>query len=94
MDPQKQNAKGNYLIIVNRCEYSYIVNPFVLTNSLGFVRAQLKEYIITGPGGDCYKLYKTTERNWYDVENANPNAGIGLLRDLKLAIDTYETSNE
>ena len=77
-------------IVVNQRSYIYSVNPFVLTNALGFVRAVLKEYTITGTNGDTYKLYKTTERNWYDVVNANPAADKALLRLLKLEIDYLE----
>ena len=75
------------LITVNQQLYTYRVAPFVLTNTLGSIRATLKQYIITGPAGETYQLYKTTERNWYDVENANPGADKALLRSLKFEID-------
>lgn len=90
MEPTNSADGQLQTIVVNQRSYSYYISPFVLTNTLGFVRAVLKEYLVTGADGETYKLYKTTERNWYDVEDANPAADTVLLRLLKIEIDYQE----
>jgi hypothetical protein len=57
---------------------------------LGTITAILEEYLITNSAGEKYKLYKTKEGNWYDVEGANPGADFSVLRALKLAINSHE----
>ncbi|MEO5593302.1 MAG: hypothetical protein ABIR15_05905 [Chitinophagaceae bacterium] len=77
-------------VVVNQLVYSYQAKPFVLVNTLGFIRAVLTEYTVSGINGEMYKLYKTTEHNWYDIEDANPGAGSSLLGLLKVEIDSKE----
>ena len=86
------NHDNSHLPVVNGQQYFNSVVRFELTNSMGFSRTVLNEYQITGRNGEIYKLYKTTERNWYDIASANPLTAGPLLRLLKLEIDYLETA--
>ena len=40
------------------------------------------------------KLYKTTEGNWYDIEEVKPASEKKILRMLKSAIDAKENDTD
>lgn len=73
--------------------FQFEIFPFEMKNSLGKVVAILQEYIITrydsGFGPSTYKLYKTKEGNWYEIESENVNPD-KIIRDLKYAINSIE----
>jgi hypothetical protein len=77
----------NKFILAENKQYSYTVQPFELTNTLGAAVPVLDEYFITNSAGENYKLYKTHEGNWYDVADANTGVEKGVLLGLKLGID-------
>jgi len=52
--------------------------------------ATLFEYSISNNTSQNYKLYKTKEGNWYDIQEANPASEKTLLMTLKLAINSQE----
>ena len=70
--------------------YTYRTAPFAFTNSLGFVRATLRQYAVTGPAGENYFLYKTNDGSWYDIDDTNQEADTALLRALKTALELEE----
>ena len=79
------------ITIEDKTSYYYSVKPFELTNMLGNIAAILQEYNFTKKADHtnpiCFKLYKTKEGNWYNMEEVNPTANNSILRALKLAIN-------
>ena len=90
MENQTTEPGGECVIIINQCQYAYTIRPFEVTNSLGFVRAVLQEYLVKATDGHSYKLYRTTEGNWYDVDHANPVTDAAILLSLKMELDYTE----
>jgi hypothetical protein len=90
MKPELTNLTNNKLFLEQKGEYFYTVKPVEICNALGAVTAILEEYFITNSAGEKYKLYRTKEGNWYDVEGANSGADFTVLRALKLAINNHE----
>ncbi len=80
----------NLIKLEDTREYSYTIKPFQITNSLGAVVATLEEYSITNLAGEKYKLYKTTEGNWYDIPETNKVADKATIMSLKFAINSRE----
>ena len=81
------------IILDNNQSFHYTIHPFEMKNSLGKVIAVLQEYeiISSSPMLDqsLYKLYKTKEGNWYEIESVNSRPDI--IRELKSAIDSIES---
>ena len=88
----------NQIIIQDEEEYYYSVSPFEMTNALGSVVAILQEYTFSRMGSKTdlnpYKLYKTKEGNWYEINSTVPSLENNILRKLKNAIDMQETPVE
>lgn len=89
-----KNLFSNKIKLENGTEYYYNIKPYELTNALGNVIALLQQYHFS-PAGDSlttadYKLYKTKEGNWYDVEQTGVLMEKSILRMLKSAIDKKE----
>ncbi len=90
MAGQLIEVNENQMILEDNREYSYTIKPFEITNSLGAVVATLKEYSITNLAGEKYKLFKTTEGNWYDIPETNKAADKATIMSLKFAINSRE----
>lgn len=88
MEMDVKTAEIREIVLGDNSKFSYTVKQVELKNILGTLVAVLDEYLITSSSGEGYKLYKTKDGNWYDVETANPNGNNGILRVLKLALDT------
>ena len=88
----------NQIIIQDEEEYFYSVTPFEMTNALGSVVAILQEYTFKKINGTSelhpYKLYKTKEGNWYEINPSAPSLENNILRKLKTAIDMQENPVE
>lgn len=86
------------IIIQDEEEYFYTVSPYEMTNALGSVVAILQEYTFKKTDGTSelnpYKLYKTKEGNWYEINPSAPSPGNSILRKLKTAIDIQENPVE
>jgi len=87
----------NRIILEDNTEYLYSVNPFGLNNALGKTVAILEEYIFTkneeAADQPVFKLYKTKEGNWYDLNEINTYNEPRILRQLKTAIDLIENGS-
>jgi hypothetical protein len=92
-----KSSSGNEVILDDNTTYSYIIKPFELKNPLGNIVAVLKEYSFTNKddnGVACtFKLYKTKEENWYDLEENNSAPGKVLSMMLKGSIIEKEKNN-
>lgn len=88
----------NQIIVTDDEEYFYSVSPFEMTNVLGSVVAILQEYTFKKTDGTPepypYKLYKTKEGNWYEINPSAPSLENNILRKLKNAIDIQENPIE
>lgn len=72
--------------------FLYSIQPYELRNTLGAAVAILDEYIFTKKdGAETYKLYRTSEESWYDVNDQNAHAESSLLLALKNAVTSIET---
>ncbi|MGN6194701.1 MAG: hypothetical protein ACTHOB_07160 [Ginsengibacter sp.] len=84
-------------IFLDNQRFQFTIFPFEMKNSLGKVVAILQEYIITSDNNNfqqsSYKLYKTKEGNWYEIEpeDSKPDK---TIRELKVAINSIESGLE
>ncbi|MEO6837184.1 MAG: hypothetical protein ABI261_05580 [Ginsengibacter sp.] len=89
---------SNQINIQGEDEYFYSVSPYEMTNALGSVVAILQEYTFTRMGEkgelNSYKLYKTKEGNWYEINSTVLYPDNTILRKLKTAIDMQENPVE
>lgn len=77
-----KNLFGKEIILEDGTAYTYTVQPYEMKNALGAAVAVLDEYSFSKKGSlETYKLYRTSEGNWYDVGEENSS----ILRSLKLA---------
>lgn len=85
---------SNEIILADNKRFYYSIRPYEMENSLGKVIATLAEYIFTSSDGSdvtSYKLYKTKEGNWYEIESESINS-YAVIRELKSAIDSIKTT--
>lgn len=85
---------SNEIILDDNKRFHYSISPFEMKNSLGKVIATLSEYIFTSSNRSdvtSYKLYKTKEGNWYEIESESIKS-YTISRELKSAIDSIKTS--
>jgi hypothetical protein len=87
MEKELLSAEKKEIILEDGRHFSYTITPAEIANSLGAAVAVLDEYFITDSNGETYKLYKTNEGNWYEIEDVYTIANNSILRTLKLAID-------
>lgn len=96
--PTMTTKPTNQIITQDNELYSYSVSPYEMTNALGHVIAILQEYSFTKMEGNTelspYKLYKTKEGNWYEINSPALSRENNILRKLKTAIDMIENSVE
>ena len=89
-----KNLFSNRIILEDNSQFYYTITPYELTNALGNLIAVLQEYNFTKKDDNntqfSYKLYRTKEGNWYDIEVAKITTEKGILRLLKSAIDAKE----
>ncbi len=93
-----KNLFSNQIILEENTQFYYTITHYELTNALGNIIAVLQEYNFTKKdnniGQSPFKLYKTKEGNWYDIENVNPDGNNAILRMLKLTDDAKENDPE
>jgi hypothetical protein len=91
-----KNLFSHQIILEDKSLFYYSINPYQLTNALGNDIAILSEYTFSKKGEEnpvnIYKLYKTKEGNWYDVEEATAFSEKNIVRMLKSAIDLKENN--
>ena len=89
-----KNCFSNQITLEDNSLYYYTIKPYELTNALGNIIAVLQEYEFTKNDVNntqfSYKLYRTKEGNWYDIEVAKLVNEKSILRMLKSAIETKE----
>lgn len=85
---------NNQIIVEDNSRFYYTVKPFKLSNALGNLITVLQEYnfIKTDDNDGKFfgKLYRTTEGNWYDLEESKMVTEKKIFRMLKSAIDAKE----
>jgi hypothetical protein len=94
MNSTLTTASTSKIVLEDNSQYSYSIEPFELTNVLGYVVAVLQEYKFTkyGDSGDqlSFNLYRTKEGNWYEISEVHSSEECNILRSLKRAIDREE----
>jgi hypothetical protein len=88
MDIRTEEIKE--IVLSDNRRFSYTIKQVEITNILGAAVAVLDEYFITNSVGENYKLYKTNEGNWYDVEEANKGVDNTVISTLKIAIESSQ----
>lgn len=87
----------NQVILEDNTTFCYIIKPYELKNPLGNIVAVLQEYRFTkkddNDGACTFKLYKTKEENWYDLEENSSAPGKVLSMMLKAGINEKEKNN-
>jgi hypothetical protein len=87
MEIEVKSEEIKKIVFADNSRFTYTIKQVEITNILGTAVAVLDEYFITNSAGENYKLYKTNEGNWYDVEEANKGVDKGILLRLKFGID-------
>ncbi|HLP37598.1 hypothetical protein [Lacibacter sp.] len=82
-----KTALGKQITLDDGRKFRYFISRTEVLNALGVVAAVLDEYFITGEDGANYKLHKTKEGNWYNLEGQNNVSEQPVLQHLKRAID-------
>lgn len=92
----RDTAKTNQVILEDNTQFVYTVKPFELKNALGSIVAILQEFIFKkipeSSDAPCYKLYKTREGNWYDIDDLKSSIDYSILRRLKAAMDNSKAT--
>lgn len=85
------------IVLDNGQRFYYAVRPFEMKNSLGKVIGILQEYEIhrssDKPDESPYKLYKTKEGNWYEIESENSKTD-KIVSELKSILSALESDFE
>lgn len=87
MEKELLSADKKEITLEDGRHFSYTITSVEIANSLGAAVAILDEYFITDSFGNTYKLYKTSEGNWYDVPEVNVGIDKGVLLELKMGIN-------
>lgn len=82
-----KTALGKQIILEDGSKYHYVCSQVEVMNALNVVVAILEEYLITSENGVVYKLHKTKEGYWYDIEGQKETAEQVILQHLKRAFD-------
>jgi hypothetical protein len=90
MEMETKTGASKQIILDDNSRFSYIIKQVEITNVLGTAVAILDEYFITNSAGENYKLYKTKEGNWYDLDEVMLPEKIIINRALKTAIQQLE----
>ena len=98
MKDTQEKLFSNQIIIEDNSQIFYTIKPYELSNALGNIITVLQEYNFMKKediSTQCVvKLYKTTEGNWYDIEEVKPASEKNILRMLKSAIDAKENDTD
>lgn len=89
------NLSQNKVILEDKTEFYYDVYPYALTNALGNLIGTLQEYHFVKKDSSAFgffKLYKTEEGNWYDLDELPAQAHSDIVWQLKVAVDAKEKS--
>lgn len=77
------------IVLADGSRFSYSVRQVEITNILGAAVAVLDEYFITKRSREeSYKLYRTKDGNWYDLEDNNLGTISDIKRELKMAFES------
>lgn len=86
-----RNVFGKELILEDGSCYFYTTIPYEMKNVLGAVVALLDEYSFTQKGtSETFKLYRTKEGNWYNLDENKDAIQTRLFLEIKTAISVYE----
>jgi hypothetical protein len=86
-----RNVFGKELILEDGSCYLYTTLPYEMKNVLGAVVALLDEYSFTQKGTyETFKLYRTKEGNWYNLDEHKDTIQTRLFLEIKTAISVYE----
>ena len=91
-----KNLFINQITLEDNSQFYYTTKPYEVTNALGYTVAVLQEYNFTKQDNNqaqfSYRLHKTNEGNWWDIEEAKISSEKGIVRMLKSAIDVKENT--
>jgi hypothetical protein len=91
MRDELKHFNSKQITLEDGSQFYYTIQPFEMKNILGTAIAVLDEYVFTKKGTEeIYKLYRTNEGNWYDVNEENNVKINAVLRSLKSTIDCLE----
>ncbi len=86
-----RNVFGKELILDNGNCYLYTIQPYQMKNVLGAEVALLNEYSFTRKStSETFKLYRTKEGNWYNLDENTDTTQTQLFLEIKTAISVYE----
>lgn len=86
-----RNVFGKELILDNGNCYLYTIQPYQMKNVLGAEVAVLDEYSFTRKStSEIFKLYRTKEGNWYNLDENADTTQTQLFLEIKTAISVYE----
>ena len=87
MIPNSQIQSKNEIILSDNSKFFYTISPFEMTDVLGHVVAILQEYTFIKIDKDnnelSYKLYRTKDGTWYEINSIKGSEENNILRQLK-----------
>ena len=87
MIPNSQIQSKNEIILSDNSKFFYTISPFEMTDVLGHVVAILQEYTFIKIDVDnnelSYKLYRTKDGNWYEINSIKGSEENNIVRQLK-----------
>lgn len=96
MIPNSPTQPKNEIILSDNSKFFYTIGPFEMTDVLGHVVAILQEYTFIKIDEEndehSYKLYKTKDGNWYEINSIKGSQENNILRQLKTSLNLQETS--
>lgn len=95
MREELKNIFTKQVMLEDGSQYFYRIQPFEMKNRLDTVVAVLDEYVFTKKdSSESYKLYRTKDGNWYDVNEEISTQAMKVLRELKLSFDKLSLSGK
>ena len=87
MIPDFPFQSKNEITLSDNSKFFYSISPFEMTDVLGHVVAILQEYTFIKIDEDnnelSYKLYRTKDGNWYEINSIKDSEENNIIRQLK-----------
>jgi len=86
-----KNVFGKEIFLEDGTVFIYTLQPYEIKNMLGAIVAVLDEYSFIEKGGlEVYKLYRTNDGNWYQINQSGIIPQNAKTSALKLAVIRQE----
>lgn len=96
MIPNSPIQPKKEIILSDNSKFFYTISPFEMTDALGHVVAILQEYtfikIVEDNNEIYYKLYRTKDGTWYEINSIKNSEDNNIVRQLKTSFLANEAT--